>query len=170
VTSSLFATQTTLPARLEQIDARARTHEDETLRRSLKNKPITFARLRHLVQEELPRLGEGSEELLRTLEGLILAMVYTQGDLSSLEETHVDYGRAILEKHPLLWKDCVFPLLIYGSEYLRACHDLLPEEDCAHEDFSSEMSSFSYPQFIDTLLRKALQVRFRERMKGHSTQ
>ena len=159
---------------LRVLNIRSAAHEASTLRENSKDNSIQIETVTDILNQEGQRLK--SPELLRSLEGFILATIYgysvtptEEGDILNLEEKHVEKGRLLLEKNKTMWGEFVFPLLLYGTEYIVGAYELLPKKRLDIGDLvgSTEMSEDDYFMIVDKLVRMAIQTRYRHLMKCH---
>ena len=151
---------------LKQLNIISHQHEQSLIRAHIKDNSISFETIQNILTHEVERLGSG--EILRLMEGYILAMIYgysvtptdKEGDLLQLLPEHVDLGQELLETNKDLWGTRVFPLLLYGSEYLLAAQEMIPEELLDLEDLGIS-KELPYDAFIDMVVRTALQTRYK---------
>ena len=152
---------------LKQLNIVAHKHEQGIIRFHVgEDQTINIGLIQDLLEEEASRLGSG--EILRLMEGYIIAMIYgysvtpteKEGDLLQLLPEHVDLGNTLLEANKDLWGIRVFPLLLYGSEYLLAAQEMIPEELLDLEDLGIS-KELPYDAFIDMIVRTALQTRYK---------
>lgn len=152
-----------IDAVLCQLNTRAYEHENSILQsHSDDHNMIEMSIVQELLKDEMIRLG--SPEILRIMEGYILAMIYgfsvtptdEEGDILQLLPEHIDLGRELLHRNNSLWGTRVFPLLLYGSEYLLGAQEMF-----SPDYFQKEKIEIPYNEFIDILVRTALQMRYK---------
>jgi hypothetical protein len=160
-------TKSNIQEKLDTLNALALQYVCSTIRFYSYDEEIELEAIKEIIQSELERLPDPT--LLRTMEGFIYGLVYLYSvnsepsdlDVYNIVEQYVQMGYNIVENNPSMWGTIVFPLLLYGSEYLMRVREVLPQKELDIVNIWGSSQKFTYESIIDGVIRLAINGQYK---------
>ena len=123
---------------------------------------MTYEEYVNQVMQETNRLGEPFMlELINYIYSIIwcYANIGTDdGDIIKLDKDYSEHGQKLVKQNPNLIGMYVFPLILYGAEYLAISRYRMPEGSIDMESVGAQ--NFGYIDYMASILEVAIQGRY----------
>ena len=130
---------------------------------------MKFTEFEEHVAKETMRLGPNlMNQLMRYIYSIMWCYANIsadEGDFIRTEDRHAEKGAEMVANNPSLIGLYVFPLILYGAEYIAQLVYIMPEERL---DFESLGIKISYDSYISATAEVALQGRYCHLKKCHN--
>ena len=149
---------------LHSTNLAASMYEAYTIR-SISSETVSLRTILYMIDQEYERVGE---ELGNQIVDYIYSMIWCfsntpvdEGDIIRIDvEKHTEPGKSMVFANPNLVGLYLFPLFLYGVEYLTTLMFVLDKDEMDVPALGFEEETFDYHRFISASLEAALQARY----------
>ena len=149
----------------------ASMYESYTIK-SIPKEEVSLRTILHMMDQEYERVGE---ELGNQIIDYTYSMIWCysntpveEGDVIRIDTSkHRDQGKSLVHANPSLVGLYIFPIFLYGVEYLTTLLYLIDKDQIDAEALGYNKETFEYDRFLSASLEAALQARYYHLRRCH---